>query len=195
MDNAECIALSVHLGDEGAVERLVRAYQDQLYGYALRLLENSFDAEEVTQDAFIRACRTLTLRYGADRCRQLDLRPWLFRITRNLALNRMRDRRSTGEDRLTAIGEGIAAPAAVDGTTSQQLEILMDRDTLSRALNRLEVASRERVVLRFVEGLSYAEIAKVTGGSPAAARGKVFRTLRRLRTLLTEGGSRCAVKQ
>jgi len=62
-------------------------------------------------------------------------------------------------------------------------------------LNRLEVASRERVVLRFVEGLSYAEIAKVTGGSPAAARGKVFRTLRRLRTLLTEGGSRCAVKQ
>jgi len=195
MDNAECIALSVHLGDEGAVERLVRAYQDQLYGYALRLLENSFDAEEVTQDAFIRACRTLIIRYGADRCRQLDLRPWLFRITRNLALNRMRDRRSAGEDRLTAIDEGIAAPTAVDGTTSRQLEILMDQDTLSRALNRLEVASRELVVLRFIEGLSYAEIAKVTGGSPAAARGEVFRTLRRLRTLLTEGGSRCAVKQ
>jgi len=195
MDKPECIALSVHLGDEGAVERLVRAYQDQLYGYALRLLRNPFDADEVTQDAFIRACRTLTASYGPDRCRQLEMRPWLFRITRNLALNRMRDRRSAGEGRFSPVDDPDVANIPQDEGAGQPFQILADQDALSRALDRLETESRDLVVLRFIEGLSYAEIAQATGGSEAAARAKVFRALRRLRVLLSEGGSTCAVKQ
>jgi RNA polymerase sigma-70 factor, ECF subfamily len=195
MDKAECIALAVHLGDEGAVERLIRAYQDQLYGYALRMVRNPFDAEEVTQDAFIRACRTLALSYGPERCRQLDLRPWLFRITRNLALNRIRARRSAEKDRLSAVDSPISAHTVQDAKTGQPLERLADQDTVRRALDTLELESRELVVLRFIEGLSYAEIAKATGGTAAAARGKVFRALRRLRTLLTGGGSPCDAKQ
>ena len=195
MDKAECIALAVHLGDDGAVERLVRAYQDELYGYALRLLCNPFDAEEVTQDAFIRACRTLTASYGPDRCRQLEMRPWLFRITRNLALNRMRDRRSAGEGRFSSVDVPAVLDIARDEGTSRPFESLADRDALSRALEKLEVESRDLVVLRFFEGLSYAEISKATGGSEAAARAKVFRALRRLRALLSEGGLTCAVKQ
>lgn len=195
MVRAECIALAVHMGDEHAIERLVHTYQDQLYGYALRLLRNCFDAEEVTQDALIRACRALALRYGPDKCRQLDLRPWLFRITRNLALNRLRDRRSAGEDRLSIADERTLPSTARSRERSQQLEILIDQDMLNRALSGLSTASREMVVLRFIEGLSYAEIANVTGCSPAAARGKVFRALNRLRALLAEGGSRCVVKQ
>jgi RNA polymerase sigma-70 factor (ECF subfamily) len=195
MHKAECIALSVHLGDDGAVERLVRAYQDQLYGYALRLLRNPFDAEEVTQDAFIRACRTLTARYGPDRCRQLEMRPWLFRITRNLALNRMRDRRSAGEGRFSHVDDPAVEDSARDEGASQPFESLADQDALSRALDELEVESRDLVVLRFIEGLSYAEIAKTAGGSEAAARAKVFRALRKLRTLLSEGGSTCDVRQ
>lgn len=195
MNETECMALSVHLGDDGAVERLVRAYQDQLYGYALRLLRNPFDAEEVTQDAFTRACRTLTDSYGPDRCRQLEMRPWLFRITRNLALNRMRDRRSAGEGRFSPVDDPAVAKIPQDEGAGQPFEILADQDTLSRALDRLEVESRDMVVLRFVEGLSYAEIAQTAGGSEAAARAKVFRALRRLRAFLSEGGSTCAVKQ
>lgn len=195
MDKSECIALSVHHGDEGAVERLVRAYQDQLYGYALRMLRNPFDAEEVTQDVFIRACRTLALSYGPERCRQIDMRPWLFRITRNLALNRVRDRRSSGRGCLSAIESPIAPPAPQDAGTGEPLERLVDQDAVRRALGRLEWESRELVVLRFIEGLSYDEIAKTTGSSAAAARGKVFRALRRLRSLLTKGGSRCDVKR
>jgi RNA polymerase sigma-70 factor (ECF subfamily) len=187
MDRPDCIALSVHLGDEGAVEHLVRVYQDQLYGYALRLIGNSFDAEEVTQDTFIRACRTLGLRYGPDRCRRLNLRPWLYRIARNLALNRLRARRSRGEDPLPTGAELSDIPGPADREGSRYLETLADRDNLIRVLNRLESGSREVVVLRFFEGLSYAEIARITGGSTAAARGKVFRTLRRLHTLLNEG--------
>lgn len=195
MDRAACIALAVHLGDDGAVERLVCEHQDQLYGYAMRLIGNSFDAEEVTQDAFIRACRTLMLRYGPDRCRRLNLRPWLFKITRNLALNRMRERRSKGEDRLSPVDERIVAPGTGNRETGQPLEAVVNRDTLSRALRRLEVESRDLVMLRFIEGLSYDEIAKVTGGSAASARGKVFRALRTLRAYLTEGGYPCVVKQ
>ena len=181
------IALSVHLGDDGAVEHLVRAYQDQLYGYALRLIGNPFDAEEVVQDTFLRACRTLGLRYGPDRCRRLNLRPWLFRISRNLALNRLRARRSHAEDPLPTGDRPSDVPVPTDREASRFLETLADRNNLIRALHRLDPASREVVLLRFFEGLSYAEIARITGGSTAAARGKVFRTLRRLHTLLNEG--------
>ncbi len=193
MDKAECMALSVHLGADGAVERLVRTYQDQLYGYALRLLRNPFDAEEVTQDAFVRACRTLAADYGPERCRQLEMRPWLFRITRNLALNRIRDRRSAGEGRFSPVDDPAVADIPQDDSAGQPFEIL--QDTLSRALDKLEAESRDLVALRFIEGLSYAEIAQATGGSEAAARAKVFRALRRLRVLLSRGGSTCAVKQ
>jgi RNA polymerase sigma-70 factor, ECF subfamily len=193
MDTAECMALSVHLGADGAVERLVRAYQDQLYGYALRLLRNPFDAEEVTQDAFVRACRTLAAKYGPERCRQLEMRPWLFRITRNLALNRIRDRRSAGEGRFSPVDDRAVANIPQDDGAGQPFAIL--QDTLSRALDKLEAESRDLVVLRFMEGLSYAEIAQATGGSEAGARAKVFRALRRLRVLLSGGGSTCAVKQ
>src|SRR5512135_2300845 len=139
MDKTECIALAVHQDDDGAVERLVRAYQDQLYSYALRMLRDSFDAEEVTQDAFIRACRTLTASYDPDRCRHLEMRPWLFRITRNLALNRIRARKSTGEGRFSPVDDPAVADILQDEGAGQPFEILADQDALSRVLEKLEV--------------------------------------------------------
>src|SRR5437868_14440770 len=94
------LALAVRGGERGAVELLVRTYQDQLFGYALRLLQDRSDAQEVTQDAFLRAYQALTRRYGEEQCRALALRPWLFRIARNLAYNRRRARRSAQEEPL-----------------------------------------------------------------------------------------------
>ena len=74
---------------EGSFERMVRDYQDRLYSFAHRLTGNPEDAEEIAQDAFVRAYRALKT-YPAERVRALQLKAWLYRITLNLARNRFR---------------------------------------------------------------------------------------------------------
>src|SRR6187431_3234660 len=71
---------------DGTFEALVREHQDRLYSLALRSLGDSRDAEEVTQDAFVRAYRALR-GYDAERTRSLALRPWLSTIVLNLCRN------------------------------------------------------------------------------------------------------------
>src|SRR6266545_3171560 len=73
-------------------EQLVRDYQDRLFSFACRLTGSREDAEEVTQDAFVRSYRALKS-YRADRIRALALKAWLYRITLNLARNRLRGKR------------------------------------------------------------------------------------------------------
>jgi len=182
------LALAVHADEPGAVERLVRTYQDPLFGYALRLLQDSADAQEVTQDAFLRAYNALTARYDAAQCRELALRPWLFRITRNLAYNRRRALRPAKEkEEPFPEADGWHIPALrYESRAAQDLETQEERARLEHALARLNRASRELILLRFVEELPYAEIAAVVGGGEASVRGKVFRALRQLRTILTE---------
>ena len=73
-------------------EELVRTYQDRLYSYALRLMGRAEDAEEVAQDAFVKAYRALAT-YPGERIRALALKPWLYRITLNAARNRFRGKK------------------------------------------------------------------------------------------------------
>jgi RNA polymerase sigma-70 factor (ECF subfamily) len=184
MRQADNLGLAVHCGLEGSLEQMIRAYQDQIYAYALRLLRNSFDAQEVTQDVFVGAHRALTLKYDEERCRRLELRPWLFRIMRNLALNRLRARRAVQEEPFSA---ALREPAVFSGTRAGcGFGNPPDLEELESAQARLKPAARELIVLRFMEGLSYAEIAKVLGTTEASARGKVFRALQRLKLLLRE---------
>src|SRR6266851_9002814 len=74
---------------DGHFEHLVRTYQDRLYSFALRLTGSRQDAEESTQDAFVRAYRALE-HYPEDRRSALRLRPWLYQITLNVVRNRVR---------------------------------------------------------------------------------------------------------
>src|SRR5207302_7056287 len=74
---------------DGHFEQLVRTYQDRLFGFALRLTRSREEAEECTQDAFVRAYRALE-RYPAERRAALRLRPWLYQIALNVVRNRVR---------------------------------------------------------------------------------------------------------
>jgi RNA polymerase sigma-70 factor (ECF subfamily) len=180
------LALDVHRGRRGAFESLVQDHQDSLFGYALRLVQDPGDAQDVTQDALLRAYRALTSAYDDERCRTLELRPWLFRITRNLALNRLRARRTERETPLPEPDGYHEVALRVPGIGAESLAARERRRELERALGRLSRELRELVQLRYVENLSYAEIAAVAGGSEAAVRGKVFRALGRLRAHLNE---------
>lgn len=155
---------------------MIRAYQDALFTYAFRLMGDRDEAFDLTQQTFIRAYRALLEKHTEATISTLPLRPWLFRIIRNLGLNRLRFRR-----RLEAASGEAALQMNTEVAASYTPEQIV---RLDRSLLQLSRHDRELIVLRFTEGLSYAEMVSVCGGTEAAIRGKVFRAVRKLRTIM-----------
>jgi len=166
------------------MEILVRTFQDPLYRFALLLLRNPCDAQEATQDAFVRAYQALTGRYDSNRCRELELRPWLFRITRNLAHNLRR--RATREESFDETHGRQEPEIGRELDPGSLLERSRERASLEQALSRLDARGREVVLLRFIEEMPYAEIAAILAESESSLRGRVFRSLRKLRIIMEE---------
>ncbi len=190
-ESEENLALAVHRLESGAFERLIERFEGPLYGYAHGILQNPFDAQEVVQDAMMRAHRALTRQYGEERCATLLLRPWLFRTVRNLCLNKRRGKRNELEQPLSEFDDGRLGPFVHSG--GSDLERKQEADLLRRAIALLPVDARELIVLRFMEEMSYGEIARTVGGSEASLRGKVFRSLKLLRDALEKKGMTYAV--
>src|SRR5712691_8155049 len=187
----ENLAVAVHRADPGAFERLIDRFESPLYNYAQGILQNAFDAQEVVQDAMMRAHRALTRQYDEARCGALALRPWLFRTVRNLCLNKRRSKRSRLEQPLDDFDDGRMGPfVQLEGS---ELERKQEIELLRRAISLLPVEARELIMLRFMEEMSYAEIARTMGGTEAALRGKVFRSLKLLREALEKKGVTYAV--
>ena len=184
------LAVAVHRNADGALERLVRTYQDRLFSYALRLVGNPFDAQEITQDAFLRAYRALTTSYDEAKCAALVLGPWMYRITRNLAHNRRRTSRSRREMPLEEAGDGHGSFMRCPPEAARNLEGEERTRMLQLALERLNPEGRDVILLRFMAEMPYAEIAAIIGASEASVRGKLFRALGKLRSALrkTTGG-------
>jgi len=166
---------------DGAFERLVISYQDRLYSFALRMTGNPQDAEEVTQDAFVRAYRALK-RYPPERVRSLALRPWLYQITLNLSRNRARRWRPAlasldelaSSDRHDLEDRGHSRPDVLAEQAEQRKEI-------EGGLLALTARYRAAVILRHVEGLSYKEIGDALGQPVGTAKANVHRGLNLLR--------------
>lgn len=186
----ENLAVAVHRCEPGALERMIDRFEPALYSYAYGILQNTFDAQEVVQDAMLRAHRALTRQYDAARVAALALRPWLFRMTRNLCLNKRRSKTRALETPLESFDDGRIGPFVRQG---DDLERKQDADMLRGAMSLLPVEARELIVLRFMEEMSYSDIAKTVGASEASLRGKVFRSLKLLRDALEKKGVTHAV--
>lgn len=185
-DAEENLAVAVHRAEPGALERLIDRFEPALYGYAYGILQNTFDAQEVVQDSILRAHRALTRQYDEARCRALALRPWLFKTVRNLCLNKRRSKTRALEQPLESFDDGRIGPFVREH--GSDLERQQDAEMLRSAMSALPVEARELIVLRFMEEMSYADIAKTVGTSEAALRGKVFRSLKLLRDALEKKG-------
>lgn len=187
----ENLAVAVHRCEPGALERLIEKFESALYGYAYGILQNAFDAQEVVQDAMLRAHRALTRQYDETRCAELALRPWLFRMTRNLCLNKRRSKTRALEQPLESFDDGRLGPFVREH--GDDVERRQDAELLRRAMSLLPVEARELIVLRFMEEMSYADIARTVGATEASLRGKVFRSLKLLRDALEKKGVTHAV--
>jgi len=154
-------------GTERAFEQLYRKHGRDVYQYALAVLTNPSDAEDVTQQTFLNAFR-------AYQRGERPLRPhnWLIAIAHNVC--RMRWRQANHRPKEVALDEA-PEPAAVP-TLDQP-----DLDEVLQALARLSFNQRSALVMRELEGRSYKEIAKVLGVSVGAVEALLFRARRHLR--------------
>lgn len=166
-------------------ERVVLTYQDRLYLFALRFIGQPGDAEEVVQDAFVRAYRALAS-YPPERVRAMALRPWLFRIVVNLARNRVRRMRAWRETSSDEAGTIEPAADERDGPQAMAERAEWARD-LSRLLAGLPPRYRAAVILRHVNELDYAEIATLLDRPVGTVKSDVHRGLRLLRLAWEEG--------
>ena len=157
----------VREGYEAAFEEIVRRYGRPLTRYAAAIVGSR--SEDVTQDALSKAL--LALRRDDEK--EIELRPWLYRIVRNTALNDLRDRPPTTEilEEAIAAGRGTAAEAE----EREQLQELIER------LRALPERQRAAIVMREFEGLSHEEIAGALGLSGGGARQVIFRARETLR--------------
>lgn len=178
-------ALADNLDD--SFESLIIAFQERIYRFALRYAGTREDAEETAQDAFVRAYRAMQS-YSPERRRELNLRPWLYTITLNVARNRTR-RKQLASVSIEAPFPGAGEPLEIvgNGTHSQPVDIVERRETgreLAGAIAALPARYRAPVILRHVEGLSYAEVAMTLDQPIGTAKANVHRGIRLLRESL-----------
>jgi RNA polymerase sigma-70 factor (ECF subfamily) len=172
---------------DGHFERLVTTYQDRLYAFALRLTGSLPDAEEIAQDAFVRAYQALR-RYPADRLRTLSLRPWLYQIALNVFRNRVRGRQL---QLVPLAQDGAGQELEPQDNRTPRPDVAVERaefrDRLSARVQALPERYRVAVVLRHVQGLGYGEIATILKQPIGTVKANVHRGLRLLREALDEG--------
>ena len=178
--------LELSLADnlDGAFERLVLEFQDRLYAFGLRLTGNRQDAEEIAQDAFVRAYHALK-EYSADRIRVLALRPWLYRIALNIVRNRARGRKL---DLVPFPLDGDGVPIEPEDDLAMRPDMRWERyeetDHLARLLASLPERYRPAVILRHVDGLTYVEVAAILEQPIGTVKANVHRGMLLLREAL-----------
>ena len=173
-------------GDVSAYEELVRRYDRNVFRIAQHITQNREDAEDVVQDAFLKAYQNLGQFQG-----QSKFYTWLVRIAVNEALMRLRRRRP---ERMVSLDEDVkteedSMPREIADWTpnpEQQYNQAELKDILSRTIQGLPTSFRTVFVLRDVEGLSTEETAEALGLSIPAVKSRLLRARLQLRERLTK---------
>jgi len=177
-------------GDESAFNTIVERYRGKIFGLTFGLLHNHGDAEELTQDTFIRAYRGLA-RFRGDAA----LATWLYRIAMNLARNRYwyffrRRRHATlsldcplGDESDTTFANLFASeshdPAQETATTEFS-------ELINSCMERLDARHREILTMRNTLHLSYEEIANALGINVGTVKSRIARARENLRAMMAE---------
>ena len=185
--NAELLALiaRARTGDSRAFDDLARREERALYRHAARIVGPGADAEDVVQDAFLSAWRSIRSFEGT------SFRAWLFRIVTNRCLDRMRARKRRPElplepaedEEVTWAEPASPGPELVDLAASREALIAVEE-----ALAQVPAEQRAALLLRDVEGFAYEEIALMTGVEIGTVKSRIHRARLAVRnTLITRG--------
>ena len=170
-------------GDAGAYGRLVRLHQRRVHATALQMLSDRGEAEDATQETFLRAWRALERFDGRSK-----LSTWLYRICVNVCLNaiRRRKRRASSDLDDPRIPEPAADPTQGRTDPGAALETDQMERRLAAALDSLSPTLRSAVVLVLLQGMPHKEAADVLGCPEGTVAWRIHEARRRLRLVLDD---------
>jgi RNA polymerase sigma-70 factor (ECF subfamily) len=190
--DAEVIARA-RKGDHDAFRVLVERYQERAYRLALRVLRDEESARDVVQEGFFKVYRSLDRFEGRS-----GFYTWLYRVVMNLCLDAKRRDRSNRHVEWDEAVPVAADPGAADAASelyrersgpAGSLERAELREFVARAIEQLPDDARQTLVLREIEGLSYAEIAECLGVPKGTVMSRLHHARRRVREILVASGA------
>lgn len=181
------IIRSVLRGNVNDFEKLVTAYEKNVYNIALRMVGDPEDAADMTQETFIKAYRALSGFRGDSK-----FSSWLYRIASNVCLDFLRSRSRHPQVSLSTVDEDDRATFELPDMRQNPEEQLMKKlsmEAVRRGLEQLPEQQRQILVLRELGGLSYAELAQTLGLEEGTVKSRIFRARKRLCALLLCDGN------
>ena len=180
----EDLFLLAKKGDGRAFEQIVLQTERAVYNLALSIVKKKEDAEDVTQETYLRLWRA-----ASEIKLEGSLKLYILRTARNLALDLIRKNSKRDEiDTVILDAEGeFEIDVADDSPDSRPDESYLrkvEKEVIRQSIEELPSAAREIIVLRDIEGLSYTEIADMLGLAEGTLKSKLFRARERLRKLI-----------
>ncbi|MCX5808079.1 MAG: sigma-70 family RNA polymerase sigma factor [Proteobacteria bacterium] len=170
---AEIVA-KILKGDRQAYALLVEEYKSPIYNLAYRMTGNAEDAEDLTQETFIRAYQYLW-RYDPRK----KFFTWLYTIAVNLIKNHFK------KNKKEKLSEELSASSLIDNNPSPEAK-LIETQEISTYLLRLKDDLRVLLIMKYMQELSFEEIARITGKSLSAVKMRIYRGLEKMKELLKE---------
>jgi RNA polymerase sigma-70 factor (ECF subfamily) len=176
----EALMVAASKDDLEAFESLVRRHQNRVYRVALQMLGNEEDAWDVSQDIFIKV-------YNARHTYVTDAKftTWLYRITNNAVIDRIRQLR---RQQVSSLTDAPNEPVSEDPTTHHHLALEEVKGQMSEALANLTERQRGMVILKYYEGCSVKEIAEVFDCAAGTVKATLFQAIQHLRKGLAQAG-------
>jgi RNA polymerase sigma-70 factor, ECF subfamily len=184
LPEAEAIRLAQQ-GDAAAFEHLYRLHCRRVYCLCLRMVSNTSEAEDITQDIFLQLFRKIHTFRGSS-----AFSTWLYRLTVNMVLMSFRKRKCTqvSIDSSSTSCEGDASAPIEIGEEDVTLAETINRMSLQKALNQLPDGYKQMFILHDVEGYEHNEIARILGCSIGNSKSQLHKARQRLRELLDREG-------
>jgi RNA polymerase sigma-70 factor, ECF subfamily len=173
MDSDNALAARIRDGNDGALTELMDRYKRPILNFVYRLLGNASDADDVAQEAFVRAYQNIR-KFSPGRAR---FSTWLFQIARNAAIDHLRKRSRRHEELLDE-----TTPAAA----SREVEANEIGGRIASAVAELAEDQRTAFVLAEYHGKSYAEIAEIMDCSEKSVESRLYRARQSLRKKLED---------
>ena len=180
--------LKAKQGDQDAFEQLVRDNQNKVYSLALRFTGDRETAEDLAQEAFVRAWQGLGGFQG-----ESSFSTWVYRLTVNVCIDYLRKKTRRGAVEQAVSLDDISGPRAEPVDWEQDPQRRLERSergqALARGLARLPDWQRQALVLRELSGLSYREIGEKLGLDLGTVKSRIARARLNLREILLEDGN------
>ncbi len=166
--------------DEAAFERLVRLHQHRVFGLCLRMLNNTEEAEDLAQEVFLTIFKSIGTFRGESR-----LSTWIYRITRNHCLNRLKFLKRRAHERKQSLqstrqadlaGQQLHTPIAGRVDRPDRLAEGRQMETIvAEQIGKLSTEHRELIILRDLDHLSYEDIQQITGLAQGTVKSRLHR--------------------